>query len=566
MPTYRVTGPDGKTYNVTAPEGATAEQALERVKKQVSAPRDTVIGEIDALGRGIADMASFGMADKIAAAGNAILPLDALTGRDVSSVWQGKGIGQAFRENLAREQQIDQADETVNPGMRITGQVAGAVMGPVPGRALIGKAAARAKKAAPLARVMGESAAQSGLYGVLSGDSTDIAERLDRGWRDALTGAAGAGAGFSAVRGIARGISPKVSQEVADLANAGVVMTPGQRGGRVARFVEQASESIPFVGAPIRAAKQRGVQQFNRAFVNKALEPIGTNLPDAVQTGYPAIEWAQDAVSDAYEKALGRISAPSDDLFSKALAQTAAKSGKLPKAQREAFQYTMENEITPLVAGKKIIDGKTLQRVNKVLQNRIARLDKSNDGLNDLAADALREVRDNFMSLAERHAGPGAREFKAAQAANANMARVNDAAGRSNSVGGVFTPTTAKSAASKKGYGTTEKNLARGTARMQRLADSAKAVLPDTLPNSGTADRAAWLTALGSGGAGLAVNPALALPAAGLVSYLPKVDAIMQRAMLRGQSKAARSLADEIRQRAYIGGMIGSPLAVQKRR
>lgn len=32
MPTYRITGPDGRAYKVTAPEGATPEQALERVR------------------------------------------------------------------------------------------------------------------------------------------------------------------------------------------------------------------------------------------------------------------------------------------------------------------------------------------------------------------------------------------------------------------------------------------------------------------------------------------------------------------------------------------------------
>jgi hypothetical protein len=36
VPTYRITGPDGKTYRVTAPEGTTPEQALERVRQQVA--------------------------------------------------------------------------------------------------------------------------------------------------------------------------------------------------------------------------------------------------------------------------------------------------------------------------------------------------------------------------------------------------------------------------------------------------------------------------------------------------------------------------------------------------
>ncbi len=37
MPTFRITGPDGRVYNVTGPDGATAEQALARVKAQAKA-------------------------------------------------------------------------------------------------------------------------------------------------------------------------------------------------------------------------------------------------------------------------------------------------------------------------------------------------------------------------------------------------------------------------------------------------------------------------------------------------------------------------------------------------
>ena len=47
MPTFRVTGPDGKTYNVTGPDGSTAEQALARVKSQVSANPKTPTGFMD---------------------------------------------------------------------------------------------------------------------------------------------------------------------------------------------------------------------------------------------------------------------------------------------------------------------------------------------------------------------------------------------------------------------------------------------------------------------------------------------------------------------------------------
>lgn len=546
------------------PEGTTRAQIMARVSG--AGKRATAAGGIDAFVRGAADLASFGTADKISAAANAVLPLDRLTGRKVATVWETGDFGDAFRKNLKTEQALDTADKRVNPNLRLAGQVVGGVLGPVPGRGLIAKGAARLKAAPQLARIVGESAVQSGLYGLGRGDSTSATQRLKNAGNDAVEGTVGALIGAGLVRGGARAISPVVDKNVKRLANAGITMTPGQRGGRLARFVEQASESIPIVREPIKSAKARGVDQFNRAWVNEALADIGEKLPDKIPTGRAAITFAQEAESRAFDRALSKITAAPDQAFSEGLSATGQKAAQLPPNLASAFSYTMNHEIAPLLSGKQALDGPALQRIHRLLQKRAAGADKAADGMGDMLGDAYREIREHFMGLAERHAGEGAQEFTKANAASAKLQRVYDAASRPNSVDGVFSPSTASSAAARKGYGTTSRNLARGEARMQSLADAAKAILPDTLPNSGTADRGAWLAglgAIGSGGAGIAINPALALPAASLAQYIPGLDAILQKAALRGQGDTATRLADEIRKRAYIGGMFGAPTALQ---
>lgn len=568
MPTYRVTGPDGHTYQVTAPEGATQDQVLARVRQNASpkGARGGAVSGADAVVRGAADMASLGLADKIAAAGNAILPLDRLSGRNVESVWDNGGdFTSAFRKNLSREQAIDRADQRENPNLRLAGQVVGGVVGPVPGRGLIAKAASKLPRGAQMARIVGESAAQSGAYGLGKGDSTSVGERLRNAGSDAALGAAGGALGAGLVRGGARLISPVVDKNVRTLAKAGVVMTPGQRGGRLARFVEQASESIPVIREPIKAAKARGVEQFNRAFINEAMAPIGTQLPKGVNSGRAAIEFAQQAEGEAFDKALAKINAPADDILAGELEAIAQRASDMPPDLASSFTYMMKNEIAPLLSGKQQIDGKTLQKVNRLLQSRISGLRKNDDGLKGILADNLDEVRQSVLSLAQRHSGEGASDFLKANEASARLQRVYDAASRPSSVEGMFTPSTAASAVARKGYGTNARNLARGEARMQSLADAAKAVLPDTLPNSGTADRAAWITGLGAVGSGgaAAINPALAAPGLGLLNYVPGLDAIMQKAALRGQDDGTKLLADEIRKRAYIGGMFGAPVALQ---
>lgn len=561
--------PDG-TIIRNVPEGTTRAQLMARVSKAQSdnTARNTPVGALDAFGRGAADLAAFGLADKISAAGNAVLPIDRLAGRDVKSVWDGTSFLDAFSGNLALENRTDTADAAVNPVARTAGQVAGALVGPVPGRGLIAKGAARLGKTAPLAKVVGEAAVQSGLYGAGKGNSASVGERLDTAWKDALKGSAGALGGYGLIRGGARLISPKVSNEVASLANSGIVMTPGQRGGRVAKFIEQASESIPFVGTPIKAAKARGVQQFNKAWTNEALKPIGVKVPNDLPAGEKAVGWAQKAVSDAYQKALSGISAPIDNTFKNTIKAVSGQVRKLPSDQAKAFSTIMQLRVAPLLKGKTALDGKTMQQVDRALQKDIAGFRSKGDPIADLTADMLDDVRGGFLDLAGRHAGPNATAYKAAKEASARLARVEDAASRPNSVKGVFTPSTAASAAARKGYGTTTKNLARGEARMQKLADAAKAVLPDTLPDSGTATRGAWMTALGlagSGGAGATVSPAAGLLALPLAKYIPGIDRVTQKVSLRGQSPAARRLADEIRQRAYIGGMLGTAAPLKKR-
>jgi hypothetical protein len=126
----------------------------------------SIMDKIDAAVRGIADTATFGMADRIAAG------LGALTGKGGT---QGDYAG-----NLARERAINQFDEANNFAPRVAGQLAG-------GLAIPGAAAARG--ATVLERVgLGAraGAVQGGLYG--AGSSEDLTNIPDV-VRNAVTGA-----------------------------------------------------------------------------------------------------------------------------------------------------------------------------------------------------------------------------------------------------------------------------------------------------------------------------------------------------------------------------------------
>lgn len=126
--------PDGTVTRLTgAPEiGASGDQVAPGVYARAQSPEEAVaerrdvnpaLRRIDAAVRGAADMMSFGFADEIAAAGDTVIPLNGgVTG------WQ-VGFPEAYRQNIARERAVDQADAQDVPVSRGAGQVAGAVAG-----------------------------------------------------------------------------------------------------------------------------------------------------------------------------------------------------------------------------------------------------------------------------------------------------------------------------------------------------------------------------------------------------------------------------------------------------
>lgn len=582
MAVYRVTGPDGATYQVTAPDDATPEQVRARVqataRPKATAPnRQGIAQGADAILRGGLDMATFGLMDKAVAAADTLVPLSKIDDPRVKSVWEGDFLNNpvdalvgAFRNNLRVQQSVDRADEQQNPILRATGQVIGGVVGPVPGRGLIAKGAQvlakggrPAKAAAPVARIAAEGAVQGGLYGAGSGDSASVAERLRNARSGAGQGAAGSLVGAAGARGLARAVSPVVNPAVAQLAKRSITMTPGQRGGPVRRFAEEAMESVPFVGQAVRGAKARGIGQFNRALYDEGLAPIGVRTPSSVKPGRQMAEFAQEAVSNAYDEALSGIDAPPDEVFTRGIQTVVARATQLPGELGGTFKAVLDNEVIPLIAEKQTLDGATLQKISQILQKRASAADNSQSAIGDMLGDAFREMRSQFLDLAMRVHPERTKAFLAANDAEANLSRVYDAVSKAGGEG-LTTPRSFQVSVRKKGYGTTAKRVARGDARMQELADSASEILPDRLPNSGTADRGAMIaggTALLSGGAGT-VNPLFALPAAGVTPYLPGVDRALQAVALRGQSDFARRLAEQIRQRTYLGGRGGVALTV----
>jgi hypothetical protein len=189
--------------------------------------RDGWSGSLDAGVRAAADNISLGLANKFAAGADTILPLGKLTNPNTTSVWETGDIRKAFDRNLALQQSIDTVDEKAHPTARFVGNVAGSVVGPVPGRGVIQKAAdygvervlragvgARTAKALGVAGIgAGEGASQGFWHGLLSGGSEiDIPAALAAARDEAGQGVTGALAAAGLVHGVAKNLGSGIDR------------------------------------------------------------------------------------------------------------------------------------------------------------------------------------------------------------------------------------------------------------------------------------------------------------------------------------------------------------------
>lgn len=242
MPTYQITGPNGKKYRVTGenPDGAMAalrksldtsdDDGFSRSAEADMAEKLTGTGTFaDMTGSGIAKALPFG--DEIVSGLNAI----PRAGRE----WmQGEGfdVPRAYDRNMQVEEELQKRREARSPVASTAGAVAGGLgaTAPLAAGGLSFLNGAKPTLASLAGRGAAEGAAYGGAYG--AGEGRGLKDRLYNGAEAAITGGA-TGAGIGAIaRGLMRGGSAGAPgiDDLRTAANdayqkaeqAGVVFTP----------------------------------------------------------------------------------------------------------------------------------------------------------------------------------------------------------------------------------------------------------------------------------------------------------------------------------------------------
>ena len=409
------------------------------------------------------------------------------------------------------------------------------------------------------------TATRMGATGAGAGLMQPVADAADY-WtdkaKDAAAGAVGGVVGGKLVNGVSRVISPKVSELVKVLQAHGVPLTIGQitgAGGGVIgkgiRTVEDAARSVPFLGNAITSAQNRSLEGLNRAAVGRALTPIGDKLPDNVATGHEAVAYAQKKIGAAYDAITPKLSAKADASFATNLGKilTMAQSpSAMSPGMSKRLESVIRDDVLRRFSSGGAVTGNAFRELESKLGNTAKSYASSPDPDHRQFGAALLQIQEELRGLAVRVNPSVAGELKKIHSAFRNLATVENAA--SGGADGIFTP--AKLAQVVRGADTSARKRATagGRANMQDLSNAARAVLPSTVPDSGTATRGmvGATIALGANAAGAGIP--VAAGTAGATALYSKQGQKLAEALLTKRPKGAEALAKAVR--------AGMPLAV----
>jgi hypothetical protein len=493
MPTYEIQGPGGKTYEIDGPPGATREQIISRIQGALSAqqgqrptgPQPSAAaqqegGSLDSIVRSMANAATFNLADPIAAAADATIPLD--SGSSHASSWRER-----YRENLANQKARTRANEIAHPSLSLAGGVAGGMMNPVSRAVGLPKS---------LFGAATQGAALGGAYGagasIGSGGKNDA---LVAALKQASFGAATGGILGSGVYGASKAITPAAKTAAAAvLEKMGVSPTIGQSLGGTAQRLEDSATSIPLVGDAIRDRQIGALNQFNRATYNRVLEPLGLSYSKDAPVGNAAVSHIDDIIGSAYERAYRGAVVRATPAFTAAIKDATDEAANvLPQQRVQAIRNNINRLVISKLDGKGQLSGDALQTAKNWLAEQAR--GSANSSMDDRAtAVAYGKVLDGIKSgIRETDPDRGAL-LKAADTSFMRFTRLVQAAGttNANAKGGVVTPAHLATALRSLDTSTRRKAFAMGAAPMQDLAQAGQQALSQTVPDSGTALRSVF--------------------------------------------------------------------------
>lgn len=523
MPIYTIGTPDGRELDIEAPDEATALRGAQEWSAanpmrnatpkparapQPEQPRNSFMGDVAGFmsnvnrGAGVGDEAAAGLH----AATGALS--DGLAGR------KGPGWGERMSQSMEHQRAVEDDYAARHPHLASLGRglgMAATVFAPTgPAAAL-----AQGSRVGNMARGAVSAGVNAAAYGLA--DRGTVQERVQAGsaagWNPFVMGM---GAGAAALAPAARRPAKPVDPNVAKLNREGVQMTPGQIRGGMAKVVEDQATSLPIVGPAITEARQRGMETYTRAPINRALNEIGEELP-AGMTGNAAISHAQRKFSAAYDNLLPEGGVKADAEFEQGVRKITPVYETLTPARQKQVKSIIDNRVLKrLQMDGEVLSGDMYQQVGSELKNLIGRFGKSTDADQRGVAEVLQVVQDALDDAAARQNPQFAAAKTRIDKGYASLVQAETAAATTKAEGGVFTPAGFDSAVRSGENTVRRRGYAAGRSLNQDLADAGRAVLPSKVGDSGTAGRS--MMGMVASVPGAVIGSAMGGPGAGTIA------------------------------------------------
>lgn len=434
---------------------------------------------------------------------------------------------------LTTQEEIDRQKELEKPLMDTTPGTIGAVVGEI-----------APTLAVPSAATLKGAAATGALIGALQ----PTGKNESRLFNTALGGVTGT-AGGALPKVIARVVNPNAVERVKAMPSN---VTPGQALGGAFKTIEEKATSLPIAGSAIQKAQQQSVEDWNKAVINKAIEPLGEKVSEA---GHQGIKEAADILSKSYNTLLPKLKVQQDAPFLQQITNVKALGQNLPPERAAQLNSIIDNQVLSKFTDHGLMSGETMKQVDSNLGMLIRGMKGSADFDQRQVGDALRETQAALRSMVERANPEHAPQLAKINDAFAKFIRIERAAGMQGAKEGVFMPSQLKSAARATEAGLRKGRFAKGESLMQDVANQGENVIGSRYPDSGTTGRMLPVMA----GAAYLSNPLLAVSEAGLAgAYTSPAIRNALVALAAKRPEQAAKLANALRLTAPSTGRIGA--------
>lgn len=297
-------------------------------------------------------------------------------------------------------------------------------------------------------------------------------------------------------------LAPVVSRQAKALGKK-IPLTVGQYFPSMKRG-EEALTSLPLIGGGIRAQMERGMQAFPVFMYNRALKPLGVQLPKNTDPR-TAFNKTRSIFDKKYKEALDGVEVDASDELLDDLTEivSAAKEevGAAGVEKGADFENTVIKQILGRVRDGKL-SGEAIQEAQKKIGVEATRFGRSPDPIDGKIATAYSDLDIGLMDLIAKYSPAKKELLQKTNKAYSQFVPLRTAAAKGFE--SKFTPAQAMLAVraeERKAGAAGQGRLAAGEGRMQKPIELAQRIIGPELPNSGSTDR--WLMGLAaSTGAG----------------------------------------------------------------